>query len=565
MQHGWAQASGLLLRPLLLARWVTWVAPVRQTHGVWFVVARPSVALGAHICAVSWATWFLFTGVPVRCVALRARCPGPLGSPSPVCPLGMFCLVCGVPGPLSPVHLCAGSVCCVALPVRFPRPLGSCSPVFPLGVLRHMCGVLGPLAPVHRCALPLRCVACAVSWATWLLFTRVLSRCVVSRVRCPWPVSSCSSVCLPTELRCVCGVLRHLAHVHRCAPSVRLVACVLCPRPLSSRSSVCSLGALCCLCGVLGHLALVHPCARELRYVACAVSWATLLLFNGLPAQCPASCVRCYGPLGYCSPVCYIAALSCVCGVLGHLAPVHRGARSVFHVACAVSWATSLLYIGVLARCVALRVCAVMGHLTPVHRCARSVRCVGCAVSWATWLLITGVLAHCVVLRDVVSWATRLLFTGLLPRCVAVRVCRVLGHLVPLHRCARSVRVVACAVSWATWLLFTGVLSHCVVLRDAVSPPPRLVFTGVFGFCVALRVCGVLGHLAPVHRCARSVRCAACALSWATWLLFTAVLARCVVLRDAVSWATRLLFTGVLARCVALRACGVLGHLAPDY
>ena len=37
------------------------------------------------------------------------------------------------------------------------------------------------------------------------------------------------------------------------------------------------------------------------------------------------------------------------------------------------------------------------------------------------------------------------------------------------------------------------------------------------------RVCGVLGHLAPVHRCARSVRCVACAVSWATWLLFTSV------------------------------------------
>ena len=34
---------------------------------------------------------------------------------------------------------------------------------------------------------------------------------------------------------------------------------------------------------------------------------------------------------------------------------------------------------------------------------------------------------------------------------------------------------------------------------------------------------GILGHLAPVHRCARSVPCAVCAVSWATWLLFTGI------------------------------------------
>ena len=44
------------------------------------------------------------------------------------------------------------------------------------------------------------------------------------------------------------------------------------------------------------------------------------------------------------------------------------------------------------------------------------------------------------------------------------------------------------------------------------------------------RVCGVRGHLAPLDRCARSVRCFAFAVSWATWLLFTGVPARCVAL-----------------------------------
>ena len=46
----------------------------------------------------------------------------------------------------------------------------------------------------------------------------------------------------------------------------------------------------------------------------------------------------------------------------------------------------------------------------------------------------------------------------------------------------------------------------------------------------ALRVCSVLGCWAPVHRCARAVCCGASAVSWASWVLFTGVLAPCVVL-----------------------------------
>ena len=49
--------------------------------------------------------------------------------------------------------------------------------------------------------------------------------------------------------------------------------------------------------------------------------------------------------------------------------------------------------------------------------------------------------------------------------------------------------------------------------------PVRLL--GVF-----FGVCDVLGHLAPVHRCARWVCCVACAVSRATCLLFTGVPAR---------------------------------------
>ena len=58
------------------------------------------------------------------------------------------------------------------------------------------------------------------------------------------------------------------------------------------------------------------------------------------------TCVQCPGPLGSCSPVCPRGLLCCVCGVLGHLAPVLRCARSMCCVACAVSWATWLPFTG---------------------------------------------------------------------------------------------------------------------------------------------------------------------------------------------------------------------------
>ena len=169
--------------------------------GCWFFpVPRPP-----YVCAVSLATWFLSTGVPAWFVVLRVRCPGPLGSRSPVRSLGVLCCVCGVLGHLAPVHRCARSVCCfacavsgaswplftgvpprcVVLRVRCPGPLGSCSPVRSLGVLCCVCAVLGHLAPVHRCARSVVCFACAVSWASSLLFTGVPARCVVLRVRCP--------------------------------------------------------------------------------------------------------------------------------------------------------------------------------------------------------------------------------------------------------------------------------------------------------------------------------------------------------------------------------------------
>ena len=163
----------------------------------------------------------------------------------------------------------------------------------------RVCGVLGLPAPVHRCARSVCCVACAVSWASRLLFTGAPARCGVLRVRCPGPPGSCSPVC--------------------------------------------PLGVLFCVCGVLGHLAPVHRCARSVCCVACAVSWASRLLFTGAPARCVVLHVRCPGPPGSCSPPCPLGVLCWVCGVLRLLAPVHRCARSVCCVACAVSWASWLL------------------------------------------------------------------------------------------------------------------------------------------------------------------------------------------------------------------------------
>ena len=161
--------------------------------------------------------------------------------------------------------------------VRCPGPLGSCLPVCPLGALRCVCGVLGHLAPVHRCARWVCRFACAVSCATWYLFTGVLAWFVALRLRCPGPLGSCSLV-----------------------------------RPL---------GVLCCVWGVLGHLAPVHRCARSVCCFVCAVSWAIWLLFTGVPGQ---------GVPSLCCTQCM-----CVCGVLAHVAPVHRCARCV-RCACAV-------------------------------------------------------------------------------------------------------------------------------------------------------------------------------------------------------------------------------------
>ena len=525
-------------------------------------------------CAAAWASRLLFTVVPARCVVLRVRRPGPPGSCSPVRPLGVLCCVCGVLGLPAPVHRCARSVCCVAcaaswasrllftgaparcvvLRVRCPGPPGSCSPVCPLGVLCCVCGVLGLPAPVHRCARSVCCAACAASWASRLLSTGVPARRVVLRVRRPGPPGSCSPVCLLGVLCCVCGVLGLPAPVHRCA---RLVCCVACAASWASRllftGAPARCGVLCCVCGVLGLPAPVHRCARSVCCVACAASWASRLLSTGVPARRVVLCVRRPGPPGSCSPVCPFGVLCFVCGVLGLPAPVHRCARSVCCVACAASWASRLLFTGVPARCVVLRVrrpgppgscspvrplgvlccvCGVLGLPAPVHRCARSVWCVvlrvrrpgppgscspvcplGVLCCVCGFLGLPAPVHRCArsvcCVACAASWASRVLFTGAPARCgVLCCVCGVLGLPAPVHRCARSVCCVACAASWASRLLFTGVPARCVVLRVRRPGPPGSC-SPVCPLGVLCCVCGVLGLPAPVHRCARSVCCVA--------------------------------------------------------
>ena len=390
-------------------------------------------------------------------------------------------------------------------------------------------------------------------------------------MRCPGPLGSCSRTRKLGLFRCVCGV-RATWLLFTVVHARYVVFCVRCPAPIGSCSPVYTLPVLCCVCGVHGHLAPVHRCARSLCCIACTVSSATCLLFNGVHARCGVWRVLCHRPLGSCSPVCTLSVLCCVCSVLGHLAPLHRCACSVCCAVCAVSWPTWLLFTGVFARCAVLGVCCpgplrsrspmcllavlccmsgVLGLFVPVYQCAQSVCCDACAVSGATWLLLSGAHAQCAVLRSVVSSAAWLLFTGVHVWCCAV-----------------------CAVSWVKWLLFTSVHAWCVVLCVR-CPGPLGSCSPVCTLAVLRCVCGVLGHSASVHRCARSVFCVVCALSWFTWLVFTSAHVRCVVLRVGcpwplgscslvcllvcgvafvVSWASWLLFTGVFAPCVVLHA-----------
>ena len=481
-------------------------------------------------------------------------------------------------------------------------PLGSCSPVCTLRVWCRVYGVLGPPAPVHRCARPACGVACTASWASRLLFTGVHALRVVSRVRRPGPPGSCSPVCTFCVWCCVYGVLGLPAPVHRCARSVRGVACTVSwasrllftgahalrvalrvrrPGPPGSCSPVCTLCVWRCVYGVLGLPAPVRRCARPVCGVACTVSWAPRLLFTGAHALRVVLCVRRPGPPGSCSPVCTPCVWCCVYGVLGSPAPVHRCARPACGVVCTVSWASRLLFTGVHALrvvsrvrrpgppgpcspvctpCVWCRVYGVLGLPAPVHRCAGSVCGVACTVSWASRLLFTGVHALCVVLcvrcpgppgscspvRTLCVW-----------RCVY----GVLGLPAPVHRCACSACGVACTASWASRLLFAGAHALRVVLRVRCPGLPGSR-SPVRTPCVWCCVYGVLGLPAPVHRCARSACGVACTASWASWLLFTGVHALCVVSRVRRPGPPGSC-SPVCTPCVWCCVYGVLGSRAP--
>ena len=345
----------------------------------------------------------------------------------------------------------------------------------------------------------------------------------------------------------------------------------------------------CCVYGVLGLLTPVHRCARSVCGVACTASWASWLLVTGVQALCVVLRVRCPGPPGSCSPVCTLCVWCCVYGVRGLLAPVHRCARSVCGVVCTVSWASWLLFTGVHALCVVLRVrcpgppgsCSpvctlcvwccvygVLGLLAPVHRCAGSVCGVACTVSWASWLLVTGAHALCVMLcaqcpgplgscspvcllQCVVScvWRPGPLGPGSLVCTLCVRCCvsGVPGLLAPVLWCACSLCSVVCAVFEASWLLSSGVSALCAV--SCVWSP------GPFGSSVLV--------------CLRGVCCVACVVSWDTWFVFSGV-AVCCSVRGVRCAVLRVRCPGPpgpysSVRTPGLWCCvgGVLGRLAP--
>ena len=519
---------------------------------------------------------------PVRGSGVCVRGGGgwaPLPSPSPPCPSVPFRRPALPAYPLRTRSVCLGWMVglggltwCFFPAAR--RGFGSLWGVACLcGPLRRVYGVLGHLAPVHRCARSVYGVVCAASWATWLLYTGVRALvchavCTVSWaswlpftdvqalravlcVRRLGPPGSCSPVCTLCVWCHPCGVLGRLAPVHRCV----------------------SLGVLCRVHGVLGLLAPVHQYARCVCGVVGAAPWASRFLFSGVRARCVVLFVPFSGPRGSCSPACTLCVRCRVCGLLGFVAPVFWCARVVcvvWRVFCpgtlgSCSLVCSVCMLPCVAVCVVFSVrCCVCGFLglpapgSPVR--TLGLWCCVRLVSWASRLLFTGVFVWCVVWyvrRARPSGSCSLV-------CVSGALCgmhAVLGLVAPVHRCACSMCGVLCVVSWASWLLCTGVLSWCVV-RCVRCPGPLGSCSPVCALGVQCFVFGVLGLLAPVHRCACVVCCVVCTVSWASWILFTDVHARCAVFcawcLEAFGSCSPACFSGVLCG-----VCGVLGHLAP--
>ena len=186
------------------------------------------------------------------------------------------------------------------------------------------------------------------------------------------------------------------------------------------------------------------------------MSLATWLLFTGVPARCVVFRVPCPWPLDPCCPLCLRSVLCARCPWrIGSCSPVCL--RGLLCARCPGPLSLcSLVCLLSLLCCVY----GVRGHLTSVHRCARSVCCV----------------------------------------------CGVLGHLASVCRCARWVCCVVCGVSLGTCLVFTTVLARCVVL-SVRCPWPLGSCSLVCPLGLLCCLLGVFGHLAPVHRCALSVRC----------------------------------------------------------
>ena len=130
---------------------------------------------------------------------------------------------------------------------------GSCywpggSAGLPQCVRTSECGLLCPVPLLPCFVVSVRCVVLRMRYPWPIGSCSLLCTLGVLCVRCPWPIGSCSTVCPLGVLCCVCGFLGHLATVQRCARSA------------------------CCVCSVPGHLAPVHQCACSVCCVACAVS-----------------------------------------------------------------------------------------------------------------------------------------------------------------------------------------------------------------------------------------------------------------------------------------------------
>ena len=282
-------------------------------------------------------------------------------------------------------------------------------------------------------------------------------------------------------------------------------------------------GVRCCVCALLDLRVARAPCPGVLLrsrgdtpslWRARLAPWRALLAPGCGPVRGSGVCVRFGGgglvPLPSPSPPCpsvpfrrpALPAYPLRTSWVGLGWTVGLGGLTWFFSSCRAAWARFVLGAG--CSCgVPCRVYGVLGLLAPVHQRACPVCGDAFAVSWAAWLLFTGVHALCVVLC-VRCPGPPGSCSPVCTLCVWCCVYGVLGLLASVHRCAHSVCGVVCTVSWASWLLITGVHGLCLVLRVRCPGPPgscSLVCT----LCVWCCVYGVLGLLAPVHWCARSV------------------------------------------------------------